>query len=59
MTELKTLKDIFHTMEGLVSDEELKAEAVKIANWYDGYKDNIDWRKVFLKFHNLKEEDLQ
>lgn len=63
MNELKTLKDL--DCECLddgcqfVDVDDLKQEAIKTVNWYDGYKDKVDWRKVFMKSYDLTEEDLK
>lgn len=61
MTELKTLKDLKHSeeYENLVSEEELRQEAIK---WVKHYIETPDDDLVgdFIKhFFNLTEEDLK
>ena len=64
MTELKTLKDLPHILEGglFVSEAHLRAEAVK---WVKKFEEEKKWsggklEMIWIKmFFNLTEEDLQ
>ena len=63
--ELKTLKDLnrIDNYKGMacnaISISDLKAEAVKWVRFYDKCtKLEVDWRKGFVEFFNLTEEDL-
>ena len=62
MTKLKTLKDLIEHA-GSLRYENIKQEAIKWVKEGDIdnklAKDCVDWRDIFMKFHNFTEEDLK
>ena len=61
---LKTLKDInlldCYEFDGVGEIiKEIRQEAIKTVKWYDGYNDNVNWRKIFMKSYNITEEKLK
>ena len=55
--KLKTLNDFTGYYGRLVCIKELKAEAVKLVKG-DKNEFIFDWKKAFVEFHNITEDDL-